>query len=64
MESILKKPTKTVITIQIHIDPLVSLISWAKHVKKYYCNNYLKEVISFVEKIYMPIENSTTNTMP
>ena len=34
-ESILKKLTKTVITIQIPKDKLVSLISWAKHSKKY-----------------------------
>ena len=57
-ESIFKKLTKTVITVQIHIDLLVSLISWTKHLKNYYCDDYfyhLKEAISVMEKIYLPI---------
>ena len=39
-EYILKKLTKTVITIQIHIDLLVSLISWVKYLRKYYCDDF------------------------
>ena len=37
-----------------------------KTLEKYYCQDYLqrlKEVISFMTKIYMPIENFTTHPM-